>query len=286
MDKNNFVSVDPQQLRDLARGWAREAAGLIQSRRAELSDGGDIRDHTKTKSTQVDPVTIVDMAAEEFIVGAIRSMRPDDGIIGEEGTNRASTSGVSWVIDPIDGTVNFIYGIPQYAVSVAAAVDGHVVAGAVINVVSGDLYSAAAGAGATVERSGKTIELKANPVEDLRLALVSTGFAYTPTRRAHQGAIVAQLLGTVRDIRRMGAAALDLCAVAEGRVDAYYEHGINSWDYAAGSLIASEAGAVVVTPPLTALGAEGNRTLACAPGIATEFLTLLEELGGAGTLPA
>ena len=153
-----------------------------------------------------------------------------------------------WVVDPIDGTVNFMYGIPAYAVSVAAQVGGRSVAGAVVDVARGIVYGATRGGGAWMsDGTGARTELRCNPVERTELALVATGFGYAAGRRRAQGRIVAELLPRVRDIRRVGAAALDLCMVASGAVDAHYEHGLSPWDWAAGGLIAAEAGAVAVS---------------------------------------
>lgn len=273
---------DPAILRDIAVDVALRAAGRISDKRSEL---GDVRQFATTKSSAVDPVTIVDTMAEDFIADRLEALRPDDGLIGEEGTERASLSGVAWVVDPIDGTVNFLYGVPQYAVSIAAAVDGEVVAGAVVNVATGAVYSAAAGHGANVERGGARSKLRCNPVADPALALVATGFAYTSTRRQAQADLLGRVLPQVRDIRRMGAAALDLCQVAEGTVDAYYEHGIHCWDYAAGMIIAREAGAVVHAPGLSTPGVSGELTYAAAGALEPALSALLSEAGAFVALP-
>lgn len=270
-----------RELQLVAERVALDAATKIREKRAEL---GDIAKFTQTKSSPVDPVTIVDTYAEECIVSALQELRPQDGVIGEEGTETASTSGVTWIIDPIDGTVNFLYSIPQFAVSIGAAVNGEVVAGAVINVTTGDLYSAAKGQGAQLRQADNVTRLHCTNVSELSLALVATGFGYAAARRARQGEIVAKLLPQVRDIRRMGSAALDLCAVASGQVDAHWEHGLNAWDYAAGSLIASEAGAEIHIPPLSSSGANGELTLVAAPGIFEQLLVVLEELDAVGPL--
>ncbi|WP_082422148.1 inositol monophosphatase family protein [Corynebacterium oculi] len=271
MEQQELIS-----LRDLAEGLVCMAASAIEEKREEL---GDVRPYTLTKSSAVDPVTVVDTMAEEFLVETLLERRPGDGIIAEEGSARRSTTGVSWIIDPIDGTVNFLYGIPRYAVSLAAAIDGHVVAGAVINVADGSLYRAARGQGAQVLRGDSEEELHASSVEEAARALVATGFSYSAARREQQAKALCAILPQVRDIRRLGSAALDLCAVAEGHADAYYEHGIHCWDYAAGSLIAQEAGAVVETPALSVPGEEFRRTLAAAPGIAAEIGRLLDAAG-------
>lgn len=269
----------PAELRDLARKLAVETAELVADKRRQLSSQGDLRDYSMTKSSAVDPVTVVDTLAEDHLVERIAELRPLDGVIGEEGSDKASDSGIFWVIDPIDGTVNFLYGIPHYAISVAAAVDGDVVAGAVANVVTGEVYTAARGEGAVKTAAEGDRELRVNDVDTLSAALVATGFGYTAARRRIQGEIVGGLLEKVRDIRRLGSAALDLCHLAEGRVDAYYENGIHCWDFAAGALIAREAGAVVQTPPMSVSGTEGRLSFAAAPNIASEFTSLLEGLG-------
>lgn len=269
------------QLQQIAETIAVEAAEAISRKRAEL---GVIRAVTQTKSSPVDPVTIVDTFAEEFIVGRLAQLRPGDGVLGEEGSESAGTTGITWIIDPIDGTVNFLYGLPQYAVSIAAARNGDVIAGAVINITTGELYSAARGGGAMVKsatggRVGEQ-ELHCNRVTDVSHALVATGFGYASARRRMQAEVVAKLLPEVRDIRRMGSAALDLCAVAAGHVDAHFEHGLNAWDYAAGALIAAEAGAEIHIPPLSSAGAHGELTLVAAPGVFDQLWDVLEQAGG------
>lgn len=193
-----------------------------------------------TKSSPTDPVTAADTAAEAIIVAGIGDARPKDGIVGEEGTERAGRSGVVWYIDPIDGTTNYLYDIPAYGVSIAAEVDGRVVAGVVYNPPADELYVATAAGGAT--RNGKPISAS-NPGR-ISSSLIATGFGYLAERRRVQAEVIGGLLPEVRDIRRFGSAALDLCSVACGRVDGYFEAGLNSWDFAAGWLIATEAGAV------------------------------------------
>jgi myo-inositol-1(or 4)-monophosphatase len=196
----------------------------------------------ETKSTLTDVVTAADRAVERQVVTALRSLRPADGVLGEEYGESAPTPGaVRWILDPIDGTVNYLYGIPAYAVSLAAEVDGVVLAGVVINAATGDEWTATRGGGAW--RAGR--RLRCSDRTDLSQSLVGTGFGYDAKRRAHQGAVLAQLITRVRDIRRIGAASIDLCSVGEGVLDAYYEKGLNPWDHAAGGLVATEAGAVV-----------------------------------------
>ncbi|MCS5479110.1 inositol monophosphatase [Corynebacterium sp. YIM 101645] len=279
-----MTSHDPLELRSIAVDVATAAAERILEKRAELSGHGDIRQFASTKSSAVDPVTVVDTLAEDFIVDRLNTLRPKDGVIGEEGSERASASGVSWVVDPIDGTVNFLYGVPEYAVSIAAAVDGHVIAGAVVNVPRGDVYSAALGHGATVIRDGAARPLRCTKAANPALALVATGFSYDSEWRAQQAELLVRLLPRVRDIRRMGAAALDFCRVAEGTVDAFYEHGLHCWDFAAGALIAAEAGAVVHTPGLSTPGAAGQPVSAAAGNLAGAWAELLDSVGASNPL--
>jgi myo-inositol-1(or 4)-monophosphatase len=201
-----------------------------------------------TKSTRTDVVTQMDTAAEALLVTAIRAERPDDGILGEEGADRAGTSGVRWVLDPLDGTVNFLYGLPSWAVSVAAEVDGAVEVGVVAVPVHAETFVAVRGQGAWRVAGDRVERLVPTHPEDLGQCLVATGFGYAPARRAAQARALTVVLPEVRDIRRAGAAAVDLCWVAAGRVDAYYERGLNPWDFAAGALIAREAGLVAGGP--------------------------------------
>jgi myo-inositol-1(or 4)-monophosphatase len=229
------VTVDPRELLALAEQMAREAGRLIVEERPR-----DLGVAT-TKSSVTDIVTEMDQRAEQLLVDRITSARPDDGILGEEGATRAGTSGVTWVVDPIDGTVNYLYQFPSYAVSVAARVGDDVVAGAVVNPVSGEVWTALRGEGAWLD--GRRLVLGEPP--ELGLALVATGFGYDPRSRASQAAVLQVVLPQVRDVRRAGAASLDLCALATGRVDGYYEQGLKPWDLAAGGLVAAEAGAVV-----------------------------------------
>ncbi|AYF98126.1 inositol monophosphatase family protein [Protaetiibacter intestinalis] len=229
------------ELLDLTRSIAVEAGELAARRRRE---GVEV---AATKSSIVDVVTAADSEVEELIRRRIAEARPQDAILGEEGGASGGTSGVTWVVDPIDGTVNYLYGIPHYAVSVAV-VEGdadplvwQALAGAVFNPANGELYTAARGGGAHL--GGTAIRIAdAVPLEQ---ALVATGFAYDATMRGVQGAVAARLLPLVRDIRRNGTASLDLAYVAAGRLNAFYERTLNPWDHAAGALVAAEAGAVV-----------------------------------------
>ena len=226
------MTAGPTDLRDLAVRVAHEGAGLARDMRR---GGIDVAD---TKSSVVDVVTEADRAVEALIRREITAQRPDDAILGEEGDDLPGSSGVRWVVDPIDGTVNYLYGLPDCAVSVAAEVDGEVVAGAVVTIPTGLEYAAALGHGAT--RDGQSVGVRPTPPLGERLVL--TGFGYQRAVREHQAACVARLLPEVRDIRRMGSCALDLCHVAEGSADAYVEAGPQPWDWSAGGLVLRESG--------------------------------------------
>lgn len=230
----NETRTAPEELLKLATDLAVSAGTTVTEMRVEAVSS------PTTKSSPTDPVTAADTRAEEIVTEGILAVRPHDSIVGEEGANHHGQSGVTWYIDPIDGTTNYLYGIPAYGVSIAAAVDGTMTAGVVFNPAADELFAATLGAGATL--NGQTIT--ATGQDSLASALVATGFSYLAERRRKQAAVIASLLPEVRDIRRIGSAALDLCAVACGRVDAYFEAGLNIWDFAAGWLIAAEAGAV------------------------------------------
>ncbi|MGI9614513.1 MAG: inositol monophosphatase family protein [Acidimicrobiales bacterium] len=250
---------DPSELRTIAADVASSVGREVAVRRANGFSWS-------TKSSATDVVTEIDTWSEDEVVSRISALRPDDGFLGEEGTNRESRSGVTWVIDPVDGTTNLLYDIPGYSVSIAASVDGTPVAGAVFDPIRGELFSAALGAGAT--RDGDPIS--ASTKADLATALVGTGFSYMAEARRGQAEQLVTILPLIRDIRRAGGAAMDLCDVACGRLDAYYERGLSPWDSAAGGLIATEAGARVV---------DGTLTAASAPGLADEFFALLDSVG-------
>lgn len=192
-----------------------------------------------TKSSASDLVTQVDRAAEKIIVERILAARPNDAILGEEGADRSGTSGVQWIIDPIDGTTNFVYGHPGFAVSIAAEFDGEPLLGVVHDPMHNEVFTAVSGEGAFC--NGRAIAVR--PTQELSQALVATGFGYSEERRRAQAEVMANLAGSIRDYRRMGAASVDLCSVAYGRVDAYFERGLQKWDFAAGALVAREAGA-------------------------------------------
>ncbi len=259
-----------QELLELALDTARAAAELVAQRQAA---GVTV---AATKSSAVDVVTEADRASEELIRSRIMAARPDDGFVGEVGSSETGSSGIRWVVDPIDGTVNFLYGIPAYAVSIAAqSLAGptpETVAAVVFDVAHGTAYTATPGGGAY--RDGVRLQVRAPAPMGERLVL--TGFNYSADTRAIQAAAVGRMLPQVRDIRRQGSCALDLCHVAEGQADAYVEEGVSEWDHAAGSLVATEAGAVF---ELTT-GAGGKDTLVCAPAHGfTDFRTLVVACG-------
>jgi myo-inositol-1(or 4)-monophosphatase len=282
----------PAHLRSVAETLAVEAAAFVRRRRSEVfGAGADGDTAVQTKSTPTDPVTVVDTETERLLRDRLAQLRSGDPVLGEEiggPTDPAAVAAgtVTWVLDPIDGTVNFVYGIPSYSVSVGAQVDGVSVAGAVADVVGGRLYSAAVGLGAHVVDADGTHPLRCNAVDDLSMALLGTGFAYSNRRRTVQATLVAKMLPVVRDVRRIGSAALDLCLVAAGRLDAYYEHGLHVWDHAAGALIAAEAGARVLLPEPGDPDRTAALVVAAAPGIADQLLAALREFDGLAPIPA
>lgn len=229
------------ELLSLARIVTMNAGALVKQRRSEGTAVAD------TKSAPEDIVTFADREAEARIRSLIADARPDDGFVGEEGEASTGSSGLTWVVDPIDGTVNYLYGLPDYAVSIAV-VEGEpdplswrALAGVVYAPALDLVYSAAAGGGAFCGSQ----RLAVSSDTPLSLALVGTGFSYTSERRQREADVLRQVIGSVRDIRRIGSAALDLCRVASGQLNAYYERGLRPWDHAAGALIAAEAGAIV-----------------------------------------
>ncbi|HEV2636927.1 MAG TPA: inositol monophosphatase family protein [Actinocrinis sp.] len=258
---------EPSKLADLAREIAEEAGRLLVHGRP-----GDLG-VLSTKSSPTDVVTEMDTAAERLIRDRIALARPGDAVLGEEGGGQAGSSGVTWVVDPIDGTVNYLYDLPAWAVSIGVEVDGVTVAGAVAAPRLGEVYTGWLGGGAWC--NGRQIAVRSDT--GLAGALVATGFGYQAARRDRQGAVVAGLLPRVRDIRRAGSAALDLCSVACGRVDAYFERGTQVWDRSAGGLIAAEAGATVAG----FRGAQASEAMTLAASAATFGLLhdVLVELG-------
>lgn len=266
---------NPLELKEFSLMLAQEAAELIRTQRLKFANQGMDSAVSATKSSSVDPVTEVDKAAEQHIVSRISHEFPDDSILGEEGTDHTGAGGRRWIVDPIDETVNFLYGVPAYAVSIAVAQGNELIAGAVVNVATGQVYSASKGGGAY--RDGQRIH--ASRAHDIARSLVATGFSYESAAREEQGKIIARLLPAVRDIRRIGSAALDLCRVAEGSVDIYYEHGTHPWDWAAGALIAQEAGAGVLRPPLGVPGTQWYMVSAWAPGLEETWQRAARRIG-------
>jgi myo-inositol-1(or 4)-monophosphatase len=258
----------PADLVGLASAVAQEAGELLLARRGRVAV-------VQTKSSPTDVVTEMDHAAETLIRDRLLAARPADAILGEEG-GQTGTGPVRWIVDPLDGTVNYLYGLPGWAVSVAAEVGGVVVAGAVCLPLQRSTFTATLGGGAWLASAwegSSPQRLACNRDVALSDALVATGFGYLSRQRADQGRVVAAVLPRVRDIRRAGAAAADLCFVAAGRVDAYYEQGRPDWDIAAGGLIAREAGAV--TGDLRGGEAGEAMTLAAGPGLFNELRDLL-----------
>lgn len=259
----------PTHLRELlalATDLAREAGqvhtqGMARALRIE------------TKSSPTDLVSQIDRESERLIVERLREARPDDALLGEEGALGEGTSGVRWVIDPLDGTTNYVYGYPAYAVSIAVEVEGQAQIGVVYDSSAGRMYRAISGFGAVCDE--RPIRVRKQP--NLAMALVATGFSYEAAQRRRQGAVVAQVLGRVRDIRRGGTAALDLCHVAAGHVDAYWELDLSPWDYAAGSVIARAAGAEVAFP--RAAHGHGPAVIASHRTLMPALLELLRQAG-------
>ena len=236
---------DPSVLLALAVDIAEEAGELLRT----YADGRDLE--VRTKSSATDPVTIADQASERLIVHRLEAARPDDGLLGEEATaNREGTTGLRWVFDPLDGTVNYLYRIPQWCVSIACE-DGE---GSLVGVVHDpnrcETFRAVRGSGAS--SAGRP--LRVGSVDDLGAAIVATGFSYDAEVRAAQGRQQGALVASIRDLRRFGAAALDLAWVADGRIDGYAEFNLAPWDWAAGRLLVREAGGVVSMPEVVMAG--------------------------------
>jgi len=258
------MSADPAKLLALAD----IAIDRVLPRLRSARDQGDMRMDTKSSATDI--VTEFDQWSEATIVDAILAIRPDDGFIGEEGATIAGTTGVVWLIDPIDGTTNFVYDLPGSSVSIAARVDGITTVGAVHDLVRDERFRAVRGAGATLDGA----PIAPTRLTNVSTALVATGFSYDADRRRAQASALVELLPNIRDIRRLGGAAIDLCMLACGRVDAYYERGLSPWDFAAGELIALEAGARIDNRDAT-----GGAVVGACPAIADDFFSLVERVG-------
>ncbi|KOU66683.1 inositol monophosphatase family protein [Streptomyces sp. NPDC060334] len=253
------------ELLDVGLEAARRAGELLRDGRpADLAVAA-------TKSSPIDVVTEMDIAAEKLITEILGRRRPEDGLLGEEGADTPGTSGVRWVVDPLDGTVNYLYGLPSWSVSVAAEYRGETVVGVVAAPMRGETFHAVLGDGAWL---GDT-RLACRPPAPLDQALIATGFAYVQARRAHQAEVARRIIPLVRDIRRGGSAAVDLCDVAAGRLDGYWERGLNPWDLAAGELIAREAGALTGGRP--GRPASGELALAATPAVFASLQPLLDE---------
>lgn len=240
------VVTDYRDLEAIARDVAERCGRLIADERPNRLGVAN------TKSSETDIVTVMDTRSEALARELLRTARPDDGLFGEEGLDETGSTGITWVVDPIDGTVNYLYDIPAYSVSVAA-VEGdprrpgewRPVAGAVGCPRLDEVFHASLGGGAWLSSGGRTRELRPEPPMELAASLLGTGFSYLAATRVWQGALLADLLSDVRDVRRMGSAALDMCYAAAGRLDVYYEHNLHAWDVAAAWLVASEAGLLV-----------------------------------------
>ena len=262
------------ELVDIAKKVATEAAEFIRTKRLDHVEVAN------TKSSGTDVVTEVDKASERLIFDRLQSLRPHDGFLGEEGGSDESQSGVTWVVDPIDGTTNFLYNIPHYAVSIAA-VEGPpnpdqwtLLAGCVVNPSTGDVYSAGSGLGAF----RGTTPLQVRQPVDIAQALVLTGFAYGAHFRKHQARLFEDILPRIRDIRRMGTASLDLVMVAEGQADVYFERTISPWDFAGGAVVVQEAGGIVTGLRGAAPGREA--VFAGHPEMVARLHDLVCEFGG------
>lgn len=275
------MSADPGQppadvlaLLDLAERAARAAGDLVRDGRPDRVEV------TATKSSATDVVTQMDTDAEALLRTMLLGERKQDGMLGEEGALVAGSSGLTWVVDPIDGTVNYLYGLPGYAVSVAVVSGAPddparwtVLAGCVHCPATGETWTASLGGGAYLD--GRPVRV--GEVTDLSQALVGTGFGYDAERRRAQAAVLARLLPAVRDVRRGGSAAVDLCSVATGRLDAHYEQGLNPWDLAAGELVVIEAGGRV--GGLGQAGASQRMVVATGSGLWQPLQRLLVEAG-------
>ena len=244
------------ELRALAESISREAGALLR----EAFHGPELR--ITAKSTPTDLVSEADHNAERLIRERLAAARPDDGVLGEEGGDRAGTSAVRWIVDPLDGTVNFLFGIPQWAVSIACEDETGMLVGVVYDPMRDELFSAERGGVPTLDGRPITASTK----RDMATAMVGTGFGYDSEVRRAQAVVAARLLPEVRDLRRFGAAAIDLAWTACGRLDAYYEHGLNAWDLAAGGLICECAGLVV--RPLEPVGPSAPGVLVAPPELA------------------
>lgn len=249
------------QIHELAVEAATRAGSMLLNRPQDLG--------VMSKSTPTDVVTVMDKNAERLLEKFLLGARPNDGILGEEGASVDGTSGVVWIVDPLDGTVNYLYDLPGWAVSVAAQLNGETIAGCVYAPSIGRTWSAALGMGAWLNRAA----IFCNNSVEFEKSLIGTGFSYSAEERSSQGQTVQRLLPQVRDIRRSGSAAVDLCHVASGSLDGYFERGLNPWDFAAGQLIVREAGGVV--SDLSGGSANYEMTIAGGPAVHARLLAFL-----------
>jgi myo-inositol-1(or 4)-monophosphatase len=261
MADTDKVEFNSSEILALAIKVAESAGTLLMQRPSVLE--------IQQKTSAVDFATQMDHLSESLIVESLLAVGPDDGIIGEEGTNRPSRSGLTWIIDPLDGTVNYFYGLPGWNVSIAAKDEAGVLVGAVYAPTVNTLWSAVRGGGAC--QNGVPIQCN-DPIK-LDRALISTGFSYDLALRPEQGARIAKLLPLIRDLRRIGSAAVDLCHVAAGMVDGYFEATLNEWDLAAGGLIATEAGAIVSGRHFQAAGHE--MVIAAGPSLHRQLVEVI-----------
>jgi myo-inositol-1(or 4)-monophosphatase len=256
-------AADPHALLDLAVRTATAAGALLVDRFHRPASGVEL------KSSQTDPVSDADRDAEALITGLLRDERPGDSVLGEEGAGTTGVSGLGWVVDPLDGTVNFLYGIPVWAVSIACRDAQGTLVAVVHDPLANETFCALRGEGASC--NGRALQIGAAP--PLAQALVGTGFSYSAAQRQLQTELVGRVLPRARDIRRAGSAAIDLAWVAAGRLDAFYEHGLKEWDHAAGDLLVSEAGGVV--EPLREAGGLQAGVLAGPAELVAELAPLL-----------
>lgn len=270
-DVDRLFGADPEGgdplLGELA-GVALEAATAAAS--VLTASVGRRLHHVDTKSSGTDMVSEVDRGAEAAVSAVLGRLRPDDGLLAEEGTSRDGSTGVRWVVDPLDGTTNYLFGIPQFCVSIAAEVAGEPVVGIVVDPSRDETWTAVA------DRQSRCNGVPCHVADGrstLPSALVSTGFGYAAARRAWQAGVAAAIIPQVRDLRRFGSAALDLCWVAGGRVDAYYEWGLNPWDLSAGRIICTQAGGRVGI-------LEGRTIVASVPALFDPLVALLDAAGG------
>src|SRR5947199_7959314 len=268
---------DPDELLQIAASVARSAGELL------LDGLHRARTSVTTKSSRTDMVTEMDLASESLIATSLHRQRPGDAIVGEEGARQEGTTGIRWIVDPLDGTTQSLYGWPAFAVSIAAEVDGLVAVGVVHDPSHRETFAAVRGSGAwlsNADAGDAGSALRLDPPPKLGDALIGTGFNYDPGLRARQAEVLTHVLPAVRDVRRAGAASLDLCWVAAGRLDGFFEAGLHVWDWAAGALVAGESGASV--GDLAGGPPSRSMTLAAAPELAARLRALLLDAGAAG----